>query len=89
MHISATDLKNKLGEYLEASIREPVIVEKSGRPSAVVISYQEFKRLLELEDKIWAMRALEAEKHGYLGPEATKKFLQDLEKRINDADKET
>ena len=31
MHVSATHLKNNLGQYLEAAVREPVIVDKSGR----------------------------------------------------------
>lgn len=85
MHISATELKNKLGQYLEAAVREPVIVEKSGRPASVVISYQEFQRFLELEDKLWGMRALQAKKEGYLGTEKSAKLLTEIEKRISDA----
>jgi antitoxin Phd len=60
MHVSATELKNKLGQYIEAAITEPVIVEKSSRPVSVVISYQEFQRFLGLEDELWGLRAREA-----------------------------
>ena len=84
MHVSATDLKNKLGQYLEAALFEPVIVEKSGRPSSVVISFKEFQRLLELEDKLWALEAAAAEKEGFIGVEESAKFLKQLEKRIKD-----
>lgn len=87
MHVSATYLKNRLGECLEASIREPVIVEKSGRPASVVLSYQEYQRLMELEDMIWGLRALEAEKEGFLGAEGTAEFLHQLQQRIINGDK--
>ncbi len=82
MHISSTNLKNKLGQYLEAAIKEPVIVEKSGRPTSVVISYDEYQRFLALEDKLWVTEALEAEKEGYLGTKKSVEFIKKLEKRI-------
>jgi antitoxin Phd len=81
-HISATNLKNHLGQYLEAAIKEPVIVEKSGRPVSVVISYEEFQRLLEIEDQLWGASALKAEKSGYLGVEKSFALLKELEQRI-------
>jgi antitoxin Phd len=88
MHVSATDLKNKLGQYLEASIKEPVIVEKSGRPTSVVISYEEYQKLMELEDELWGLRAKAAEKRGFLGVKETTKLLKQLEKKIANADKD-
>jgi prevent-host-death family protein len=39
MKINASNFKNHLGKYLEAAKKKPVIVEKSGCPSAVLISY--------------------------------------------------
>jgi antitoxin Phd len=87
--ISATNLKNHLGQYLEAAIKEPVIVEKSGRPTSVVISYEEFQRLLEIEDRLWVIRALKAEKSGYLGVEESVALLRKLEQRIRNDHKKT
>lgn len=86
MHISATYLKNKLGECLETSIREPVIIEKSGRPTSVVLSYQEYQRLTELEDELWGLRAMAAEKSGYLGVEESAEFLHQLAQRLAKTD---
>lgn len=82
MHVSSTNLKNKLGQYLEAAIKEPVIIEKSGRPTSVVISYDEYQRFLALEDKLWITEALEAEKEGYLGTKKSEEFIKKVEKRI-------
>jgi prevent-host-death family protein len=65
--VKATELKNNLGKYLEASIKEPIVVEKNGRKVAVIISHDLFENLREIDDAYWAMRALEAEKEGYLG----------------------
>lgn len=81
MRINATSLKNHLGKYLESSIKEPVIVEKSGRPSAVLISYDEFEKLSQYEDFYWSMLASQAEKGGYLGVEETANRLNKYAKR--------
>jgi prevent-host-death family protein len=62
MIVQATELKTRLGQYLEAAIKEPVVIEKSGRNTAVIISIDEYNRFLALEDYYWGMRAIEAEK---------------------------
>ncbi len=45
-YISATDAKNRFGELLEQARKEPVHVQKNGRDVAVVISPEEFARLV-------------------------------------------
>lgn len=62
MIVQATELKTRLGQYLEAAIKEPVLIEKNGRNTAVIISIDDYNRFLALEDTYWGMRALEAEK---------------------------
>lgn len=66
MHVTATELKNRLGRYLETAQIEPVIVEKSGRVSNVVLSKRRYDQLCRLEDLLWDMKAREAEKEGFL-----------------------
>jgi prevent-host-death family protein len=60
MNVTATELKQRLGRYIDAAAHEPVIVEKSGRNAAVLLSYAEYERLEALEDAYWGERALEA-----------------------------
>lgn len=36
---TATDAKNRFGELLEAVHREPIEIDKKGRPVAVMLSY--------------------------------------------------
>lgn len=55
MRINATSFKNNLGRFLEFSNKEPVIIEKSGRASAILISFEEFEKLSQCEDFYWSM----------------------------------
>ena len=57
---TSTEFKNHFGEYLERARQEPISIERNGRPSAVLISSEEFERLTKLEDQIWGERAMRA-----------------------------
>lgn len=72
---SATEVKNRFGEFMEKARHTPVTVEKTGRKYVVMMNHEEFERLQALEDRYWAMAAAEAEKSGYIGQEETMKIL--------------
>ena len=78
MNASATDVKNRFGEFMDKAQREPVTVEKTGRSYAVLIGFDEYQRLLAAEDALWAARADEAAKSGFLGTEESMKLLAKL-----------
>ena len=75
LRVNATNFKNHLGRYLEYAIREPVIVEKSGRASAVLVSFNDFEKLFQYEDFYWSTQASLAEKEGYLGADESSNRL--------------
>ena len=75
MTITATEVKNHFGQYLEATIASPVFIHKTGRPVAVMLSTKEYERLVSLEDAFWAQKALKGERSGYIGKQASKEFL--------------
>ena len=52
--VPASEMKNRLGAYIEVAQAEPVIVERSGRPSVVMLSIAEYERLKALEQHQWA-----------------------------------
>lgn len=54
MHISATELNKNPGAILNAAMKEPVFIEKSGRSSVVMVSYEYY---VELESSFWGTRA--------------------------------
>ena len=74
MHVSATELNKRPGTILEMAVREPVFVEKSGRPSVVMVSYKYYK---ELEDALWGTLAETTEKTSdWASAEETMSFLK-------------
>jgi antitoxin Phd len=75
MNVTATELKNRLGQYLEASQLEPVIIEKSGRESSVVLSKRRYDELCELEDRVWDLKAVSAEKEGFMNNDEVQDLL--------------
>ncbi len=75
MNVTATELKNRLGQYLEAAQSEPVIIEKSGRESSVVLSKRRYDELVEMEDKLWNMKAQETEKEGFMNDDEVQALI--------------
>jgi len=75
---NATQAKTHFGRLLDMAVKEPVTIRKSGRNVAVILSYEDYERLIELEDKYWLLKAIEAQKEGYIGTEESEKLLDDL-----------
>lgn len=75
MHISSTELNRRPGAMLETAIRgETVIIEKSGNPSVVMVSYQHYQ---ELEDAFWGTLAETLEKKAeWVSAEESLSFLK-------------
>ncbi|BBO81726.1 type II toxin-antitoxin system Phd/YefM family antitoxin [Desulfosarcina ovata] len=76
MDVTATEFKRKLGQYLDEAERNPVIIKKSGREKSVLLSIDEYNRLMALEDAYWAQQAKQAEAGGYLGEAETDNLLK-------------
>ena len=72
MNISATALNKRPGTYLEKAIKDPVIVEKSGRPTVVMVSYELYE---QLEDAYWGELAVKADKEKSLSIKESMEFL--------------
>jgi len=53
MKATATEVKTRFGEYLDRAQREPVEIERSGRPVAVMVSVEEYEALVRAEDFFW------------------------------------
>lgn len=46
MAVTATDAKNRFGQLLDQAQRGPVFIEKSGRRHSVLLSIEDYERLL-------------------------------------------
>lgn len=75
---TATQAKVHFGEILEAATREPILIQKSGRNLAVILPYDEYQRILELEDEYWLLAANQAKAEGMLSAEESSHFLEKL-----------
>ncbi len=73
---SATNAKNRFGEIMDAALREPVMIQRSGRNSVVMISAEDYEALEALSDRYWREAAKEAEKEGYLSAEESEAIIQ-------------
>ena len=76
MNATATDVKNRFGEFMDRAQREPVTVDKSGRSYAVLLSFEEYQRLLAAEDALWVARADKAAESGFLSTEESMALLE-------------
>lgn len=65
---SATEIKKHFGAFLDRSRSEPVAIQRTGRPVAVLLSWEEYERLMALEDAYWGQQAAAAEEEGYSVP---------------------
>ncbi len=48
-NISANDAKSRFGELLDTARREPVTIEKHGRPVAVILSTEDYNELKQIK----------------------------------------
>ncbi|MGR8935768.1 MAG: type II toxin-antitoxin system Phd/YefM family antitoxin [Gammaproteobacteria bacterium] len=76
-HIAATEVKQRLDQYLETALTEPVMIEKSGSPAVVMLSVAEYERLQALDGTYWGERAKQALADGLAGANETLRRLQE------------
>lgn len=74
MNIRATELNKRPGMYLDQAAREPVVIEKMGRPFVVMVAYDRYN---QLEDAYWGELAIQADKEPALSTDETMQFLLD------------
>jgi len=78
IHMVAKEAKNRFGQLLTAAMREPVTIDKNGKPVAVVLSTEEYQRFEHIEDSLLALKAKMALEEGFLGEEKSEELLKDL-----------
>ena len=76
LHLAASEVKQRLGQYITCALTEPVVIEKSGRPAVVMLSIAEYERLQALDDAYWGEKAKQALEGGLVGNEQTLRRLQ-------------
>ncbi len=72
---AAKEAKNEFGHMLDTARREPVTIEKNGRPVAVVVPIEDYERLSAIEDAWWAQRAKKWATGGFLSKAKSRALL--------------
>lgn len=47
--ISASEMKQHFGKYLDAAQRAPVTIKKNGRPTAVLVSFEDYQKNVAID----------------------------------------
>lgn len=81
--LGAREAKNEFGRMLDAAQSESVLIEKKGRPVAVVLSIKEYQLLESAQDKLWEMLAKTSEIDGLVSEKESKDFLKSLRNAKN------
>lgn len=81
--IGAGEAKDAFGKIMDMIKTEPVMIERYGRPHAVVLSADEYAYYEELERRRLARKLQAVEERGFLGPEKSRKAL---ERMLSDPD---
>lgn len=77
--MTATEAKKRFGELSEQVRSGPIRITRSGRDAMVIISADEYDRLLELEDRYWGEQAAAVVRNQKsLGTEATAEWLENV-----------
>lgn len=79
--INSTNAKQNFGSCLMSVAGGPILIEKSGNPAAVMLSYDEYNRLLDIENKMLLSEALEAASNGFLDNEESKDWFNEMNNR--------
>lgn len=56
-NISSKEAQNHFGELMNDAMKGPVIINKYGKPAAVLISHEEYEKFNQLEDMYWITQA--------------------------------
>jgi PHD/YefM family antitoxin component YafN of YafNO toxin-antitoxin module len=83
--VNAAYIEQNFNACVVDAIKQPIVIEKSGRPAVVMLSYEEFQRLSDLEDAFRLQRAQDAASEGYLSTEESDEFMK---KRLAQAARE-
>jgi prevent-host-death family protein len=81
--LSAKEAKTHFGMLLDMAQRQPVTVEKNGRPVAVVLSLHDYSQFEKMEDELLALKAGQAAKSGWVNKKKSAEFLAKLDNRKN------
>ena len=83
---TAKDAKNNLGQLMDAAQREPVVIEKHGRPTVVVMSAAQYKLEQERRAKLLRYELARGEASGIAESFSWEELEAALDAELNNKD---
>lgn len=77
-NISSREAQNNFGTLMNSAIKQPVVINRHGKPVAVLMSFEEYEEFLKLEDLYWELKAHLASNSGFLSKEESEDFLSKI-----------
>jgi prevent-host-death family protein len=59
--LTASEFQDRVGDALDRSLSQPVVITKHGRPRNVVLSYREYTRLMARDRQVFRTQDLTEE----------------------------
>lgn len=75
---SSTHAKNQFGAVMDAALREPVIIQRSGRNAVVMLAYQDYEEMVAMIDEGWGTRATAAKRKGFISKQKSNALMEKL-----------
>lgn len=76
--INSREAQNHFGDLINQAIKQPVAIQKHGKPCVVLISHNEYEKFLEFEDLYWELKCKESSANGFLSVEESRDFLNSM-----------
>jgi prevent-host-death family protein len=82
--VTATEAKQNFGACLMNVAGGPILIEKSGKPAAVLMSHDEYQRLMHLENAVLLNAAANAIEEGFLDPQESRAWFARMNSRAGE-----
>lgn len=76
--VNSKEAQNHFGSLMSQVVKEPIVIQKYGKPSAVLIAYDKYEKFLEFEDLYWEIKAKQSAKQGFLSQKESDEFLNSI-----------
>lgn len=76
--INAKEAQNNFGDLMNEVMKDPMVINKYGKPRAVLMSFEEYEKFAKFEDFYWLNRAQEAAEEGFLSAKESDTFITNI-----------
>lgn len=80
--VNAAFAKQNFGNCLMSVSGGPILIEESGNPAAVLLSFDEYNRLISIENKMLLNEAINSASNGFLNESESAIWFNGMNKKF-------